>query len=122
MAPTRDWLPEMPELEKQRQVIASGKAETVQEFIDWLLAQDLFLASWQVDDMRYNKDILVEDPRSPEQLMADFFGIDRCKVEQEREALLKSLRDRSEFGGPVAKHNQDDCDCEWPTDDPAVGP
>lgn len=85
-----------PELNKQSRILESGKPQIIEEFIDWLLAQHLFLASWQVDEMRYNKAIIVEDARSPEQLMDDFFGIDRDKIEQERMALLAAIRRDSE--------------------------
>jgi hypothetical protein len=140
MAPMRPYEPEFPELVKQAEIVESGKAETVQEFIDWLSGQGIVLAEWRDDG--WHQPALLEDNRSPEQLMADFFGIDRDKIEQERQALLEAIRREAEPRGEErellleshaqmeagekipadSKHDQDDCDCEWPTDDEAVDP
>jgi hypothetical protein len=71
--------PPTPELDKQAAIVASGEANTVQHFLDWLY-----------DDQNL---VLEPDPgRSREQLMADFFGIDLRKIETERRAILDAIR------------------------------
>jgi hypothetical protein len=99
--------PETPELDKQAEIIRSGKAALVQDFYDWLEAQDIHLCKMD----RYRRDEegeiiylpngeLVEriEPRyypyvaQPEQIMAEFFGINRNTIEKERRALLAHLR------------------------------
>ena len=81
-----------PELDRQRDIIHSGKAETVQEFIEWLLdKQGLVLGKYGTDEFE-RKDVLSPTYYSREDLMADFFGIDRNKIEAERRAILEALR------------------------------
>lgn len=43
-------------------------------------------------DVKVGDTELVPDHRPPEQLLADFFGIDRDKIEDERRALLEAIR------------------------------
>jgi hypothetical protein len=81
-----------PELDRQRDIIHSGKAETVQEFIEWLLdKQGLVLGKYGTDEFE-RKDVLSPTWYAREDLMADFFGIDRNKIEAERRAILEALR------------------------------
>ena len=83
-----------PELDKQAEIINSGKAELLQDFYDWL-TYDQGLRICRLDegetsiwgDARY-----MPDYRQPEQLLADFFGINRDTIEAERRALLDRLR------------------------------
>lgn len=77
-----------PELDRQGEIIRSGRAETVQEFYDWLHEQGYRLCKPDEDDA------YLPTLAQPEQLMADFFGIDRNKIEVERRDLLKKLRQR----------------------------
>jgi hypothetical protein len=92
---------ETPELDKQLEIIRSGKAEVVQQFIDWLLDdQPYVLASWGRDTEGFDKSDLSPDHLYPQypmrlELMADFFGIDLVKIEQERRALLEAIREES---------------------------
>lgn len=80
---------ETPELDRQAEIIKSGKAMLIQEFYDWIKEQGWELAEPEPESIRgYYRPIF----HQPEQLMADFFGIDRDKIEQERRALLASLR------------------------------
>jgi hypothetical protein len=82
--------PPTPELDRQREIIDSGRAGTVQEFYDWLTEERGFsLARPKPDSIHgYYEAVFVH----PEQLMADFFGIDRDKIETERQANLAHLR------------------------------
>lgn len=84
-----------PELDKQQKIIESGKAETVEEFIDWLHGQGIELAYWETVES-YRDPRLLPDLRRPEQIMADFFGIDLNRIKQEQEALLAELRAQAE--------------------------
>jgi len=92
-------MPHTPELEKQAEIVRSGKAEIVQEFYDWLHEEKGWvLARWVPTEERRSDDgIYGEQPVpvyvSPEQLMADFFGIDRDKIEAERRAVLDAIRE-----------------------------
>lgn len=80
-----------PELDRQLEVINSGKAKVVQEFIDWLAGRDIHLAVYDPES-RFGRMLPHEYDGMWEQLMADFFGIDRDKIEQERRALLDDIR------------------------------
>ena len=86
---------ETPELDKQSEIIHSGKAATVQDFIDWLLDEKQYvIAEWSdpdPDGIRDQELFPVYTQR--EQLMADFFGIDRDKIESERRAILAALQE-----------------------------
>jgi hypothetical protein len=92
---------ETPELDKQSEIIHSGKAEVVQDFYDWLHTEKKWVLARYVpeEERRGDDGIYGEQPVqvfiSPEQLMADFFGIDRDKIEAERRAILDALRSQS---------------------------
>jgi hypothetical protein len=87
-----------PELDRQRDIIHSGKSETVQEFYDWLREEKHYvLARYVPESERFGDDgIYGEQPVEvlvrPEELMAEFFGIDLRKIENERRALLDAIR------------------------------
>lgn len=131
-----------PELDKRKKVIDSGKAEAVQDFIDWLAekgyeiaywethheakCEGVRLTPWQASNCRKGVvrrslsngpvsvtagDLCPEcdgegagiveraEPRlaplarQPEQIMADHFGLDLNKIEQEQRALLEAITD-----------------------------
>lgn len=80
-----------PELDKRGEIISSGKAEMVQEFIDWLLDEKgLELARWEQGD--FSDSLRPYHFGTREQLMADFFGIDLKKIDEEQRALLEAIR------------------------------
>jgi len=80
-----------PELDKQHAVIESGAAGTLGDFYDWLTDEKGWvLAEWTQDGMR--NDYLKPVYFRPDQLFADFFGIDLDKIESERRAILEELR------------------------------
>jgi hypothetical protein len=82
-----------PELDKQRAVIESGASDTLGEFYDWLTDEKGWvLAEWTQDGM--SNDYLQPVYFRPNQLFADFFGIDLDKIESERRAILESLREQ----------------------------
>lgn len=82
-----------PECDKLLEIVSSGRAQQVQDFLDWLLdeekvqlyGEELFEdydGNWQPAPYR----------KSREQIMAAFFGIDQDAVERERRAILAHLR------------------------------
>jgi len=88
-------LPPAPECERQSELVRSGRAGLIQEFLDWLLDTE------QVQLYTHDQWEDAEGPWEPmpyyksrEQIMAAFFGIDLKKVEAERRALLSHLRAR----------------------------
>ena len=80
--------PDTPELDKMLAFVKSGKAGTVQDFYDWLTDQGMGL--WKGRD-GFGR--VKEHHPNPEQLLADFFGVDRAKVEVERRAVLRHVRE-----------------------------
>lgn len=111
---------ETPELDRQHDIIESGKAPVVQEFIDWLQANGYVIE--KVCPRVYPK-VVPDDPASVEhflnahqsartcevcgntnytgpiwdfeKLMAEHFDIDLNKIEQERRALLDQIRSQA---------------------------
>ena len=80
-----------PELDKQSAVIKSGASDTLTEFFDWLAENDYEIAEWRRYE-EYRDMQLTPIHLRPEQLFADFFGIDLDKIESERRAILEELR------------------------------
>jgi hypothetical protein len=79
-----------PELDKRHAVIESGASDTLTEFYDWLNERGWLLARWEVDG---NENEYLEPVYTrPEQLFAEFFGIDLNLIETERLAILEELR------------------------------
>lgn len=75
--------PPTPELDKMLAV--NDKSQVIGEFLDWLRNdRDIIFA-------KYHKDELYPEYSSIEKLLAEFFGIDLKKIEEERRAILKSL-------------------------------
>jgi len=90
-APSEPTRPATPELDRQSEIINSGKAGTVQEFLDWLHNERGYQLCEPVPNSLHGYYGLASYG-GPEQLMADFFGIDRDKIEAERRALLDHIR------------------------------
>lgn len=82
--------PATPELDKQADLIATGHPAAVQEFYDWLIQNGYVIGRYQEVD-GYSDAMLVPAPITPEQLLANHFGIDRGRIEAERRALLDYL-------------------------------
>lgn len=74
-----------PECEKLAE--AREESERIGAFLDWLDSQGIRLMRWQNDD-GWSGSGHVQDRRSVEQLLADYFKIDLKKVEEERRAIL----------------------------------
>lgn len=74
-----------PEHEKLRGL--GGSNQVVGDFIEWLGEQEIELAKWNRSGtycMPINK--------SRDSLIAEFFDIDRNKLESEKEAMLAAIR------------------------------
>ena len=91
--------PPTPELDKRkREVLDPGLNKVVQDFYDWLTQEKGYvLARYVPEEERFEGDgIYGEQPVAvhpdPEQMMAEFFGIDLAKIEAERRAILEYLR------------------------------
>lgn len=82
-----------PELDKQHAVIESGAAGTLGDFYDWLGENGYVIAKY-VTYEGWREKQLAPAHAQPEQLLADFFGIDRDKIESERRAILEELRSK----------------------------
>lgn len=87
-----DTVTTTPELDKQIEAIQSGRAQVVQDFYDWLTHETEFVFARWTKIEGYRDERLVPAEIQPEQLMADFFGIDRDKIDAERRALLESIQ------------------------------
>ncbi len=79
-----------PELDKQHAIIESGEADTITRFYDWLVNNGYVIAVY-VNSGYYDDPRLFPAYKRPEELFADFFGIDLDKIEIERNAILERL-------------------------------
>lgn len=73
-----------PEHEKLK--LVKDKSQIIGEFLhEWLPSQNLTICEFTADEY-------FPAMRSTEQLLADFFGIDRGKLEEEKRAMLEEQR------------------------------
>lgn len=85
--------PEYPECEKMSAV--RPKSQSIGEFIDWLeIDKGIYLAKYKENE--YDKEQLYVAHENKETLLAEFFGIDLGKVEDERRAMLEMMSAREE--------------------------
>ncbi len=78
-----------PEHDKLREI--SDKSQIIGEFLDWMsYEKHIVRARWGEDED--GDDVLLVDNESIEGLLAEFFGIDRDKIEAEKLAMLETLR------------------------------
>ena len=82
-----------PECEKLAKV--SKESQVVGEFLEWLQNEkEIALAKWaQVEGSVFSNSNLFLVHDSTESLLAEFFEIDMNKVEEERQQILKELRE-----------------------------
>lgn len=83
--------PPTPEHDKLKKV--SGESQAIGEFVDWLRQERgiVFCDEDKVDDV-----YVPVVPFSIERVLADYFGIDLNKIEQEKVALLDHIRAQNE--------------------------
>lgn len=78
--------PKTPELDKISKV--SDKSQAIGEFLEWLVQKkEIVLAKWM--DMEGWDPQLVVAYEPKNKLLAEYFGIDQDKVENERRKLLE---------------------------------
>lgn len=78
-----------PELDHQKRITDSGEADTVENFYNWLRDQGLHLC--RLEDVGRMEPRYMPDNRTPERLIADFFGLNLNKIEAERRAVLQAI-------------------------------
>ena len=90
-----------PELDKLRAV--AERSQTCGEFVEWLLDEKgLTLAEWcAYADGEYEDERLMPCHPDLTKLLAEFFGIDLGKVEEERSALIDEMRAQTKGGADV---------------------
>ena len=83
-----------PELEKLRGV--SERSQAIGEFLEWLFGSKNYHIAKYLGEEEYEDD---EDELVPvhidiEKLLAEFFGIDLAKAEEERREILEQIREK----------------------------
>ena len=86
-------------------VAAHDKSQVIGEFLDWLKSRGIRLGQWKPTPSELvlnrmtgkripadDEETFVEYFTSKEKILAEFFGIDLNKVEEERRAMLESIR------------------------------
>lgn len=86
-----------PELDYQHSIIESGQSELLGKFYDWFREKEYVICQWvESDEKDYEDGQYFPIHKSPEELFADFFGVDLNKIEEERRAILEELRGNNE--------------------------
>lgn len=80
----------MTEAEKMVEIVRSGESHTLTDFYDWLGEQGYRICS--ITEIENYEPRYAPIGGGPEQLFADYFGIDLEKLEQERREMLEKLR------------------------------
>ena len=76
-----------PEHEKMRAV--KNESQTIGEFLEWLSEQGILLA-------KYDGETLFVSYYRIEELLAEYFGIDLNKINNEKDQMLQELRKLNE--------------------------
>lgn len=91
--------PPCPECEKLAAV--SKQSNKIGDFLDWLMSKGIVLAEWVENEDEDTSDIMpdllmssIRGSNGINKILADYYGIDLDKVEQERRALLDWLREK----------------------------
>jgi len=77
-----------PEHEKLRKV--SGNSQAIGEFYDWLEGHGVHLATYSTLS---GDDRLVMARTNIQDLLAEFYDIDRVALEEEKRAMLRTIRE-----------------------------
>ena len=79
-----------PELDKIREI--RDKSQSIGEFLDWLLGEKGYhIAEYKKFD-EFDEEQLVTIYLDREKILAEFYGIDLNKAEEERVKVLNSIR------------------------------
>ena len=82
-----------PELDKMLTI--RDESQKLGQFLEWLSEQSIVLAEFDTmscEDCGYETEGLWATRSNQEQILADYFGIDLSKCEQERTKILSDLR------------------------------
>lgn len=82
--------PACPECEKLSKV--SEQSNKIGDFLDWLRQHSIVLCTYDDDSEQYFDAGMMTDS-GINRLLAQYFGVDLNKVEEERRALLEWLRE-----------------------------
>ena len=77
--------PSYPEHEKLKDL--AGANQIVGDFIEWLYANGMWIAQYAE-----RSDQLIPSAKNRDELLADHFGIDRKRLEDEKQSMLDALR------------------------------
>ena len=80
---------ETPECDKMLAV--QNESLILSEFVDWLNSKGYAICKVE-ETPGYPKEQWIPFRKSYEELLADYFGVDLKKAEQEKQAILKSLQ------------------------------
>lgn len=83
--------PQIPEHDKLK-AIPEGHRFMLQEFLDWLEAQDICFGQYILHQDKRLQSEFIEITEGPEKIMARFFGIDLQRLAEEKDAILEYLR------------------------------
>ena len=93
-----------PELDKTLAATKKG-SQAIGEFLEWLLHERGFvLAKHERVKDRHESDRLIHHPIAINALLAEYYGVDQDKAEQERMLVLQNFRVRQGMtpdGGPI---------------------
>lgn len=81
---------ETPMLEKMKEV--REQSQIIGEFLDYMNQRDVVMCEPNTGDGQAHEACYLPTRRTTEQMLALFFEIDLVKAEEERQALLDSLR------------------------------
>lgn len=84
-----------PELDKLQAVKVQSQA--IGEFLDWLVEQGVSLCRWSKPQQAWIPDCQMINDR-----LAEYFGIDLQKVDQEQRAILEEFRVGVQQGSGIA--------------------
>ncbi len=83
-------LPKCPECDKM--IAVKDKSEILSGFVDWLSENGYAICTLEIVE-GFPRDQWISIRKSFEVLFAEYFGIDLHKAEQEKQALLKAIRE-----------------------------
>jgi hypothetical protein len=80
--------------EHEKLMAIADKSQICGEFLNWLIsAKGFCLAQWDI-----NEGLLYPAQQSTQRLLAEFFGIDQMKIDQEKQQMLDAIRRRERSG------------------------
>lgn len=77
--------PRVPTPECDKLLKVKDRSQEIGDFLEWLAGQEVELCTY------VDKDGYHPVRESTEQLLAEYFGIDLAKIEQEKRAIMKTL-------------------------------